>query len=371
MVIPPSVRREFEHTSNIKIPVTGEARRIAGSAKGSSFQNVTASHIRFRVLTTALGKNRAVQFARPLDEADETLMNLRWLAVAGVLSGALLSLLAAFLVTRLASKPIQRLTDLASGVTESGDLTRRVPVSGPAGDDLSKLAHRFNAMMAALEISSNKQRQLIDDASHELRTPLASLRTNLEVLLRARERGIVMTDEVLVDMIAQVDELTMLTRDLMDLASSIESDAVAVPVDITDVLSDAVDRTRRTYPNIKITLTEIEHWETRGSSERLVRVAGNLLENAAKFSEGATPIEVTTTPGSIVVTDHGVGVPDDEKASIFDRFHRGANSTDVPGSGLGLAIVREVVEYHGGTVSVGDTAGGGATFTVDLPVFEG
>src|SRR5690606_11364352 len=116
---------------------------------------------------------------------------------------------------------------------ESGDLSQRVREQG--SDELALLARSFNAMLEELERSVVRQQQLVDDASHQLRTPLASIRTNMDVLLRARSLDEQIARDVLHDLSAQVDELTGLVRDLVDLASGVQSSVEREPVRLDEV----------------------------------------------------------------------------------------------------------------------------------------
>lgn len=99
----------------------------------------------------------------------------------------------------------------------------------------------------------------------------------------------------------------------------------------------------------------------------LERAISNLVDDAHEYGPPGAPIEIVTGASSVRAVDHGPGVPATERALVFERFWRADTARNLPGSGLGLAIVRQVVDRHGGTVTVTDTPGGGATFTIDLP----
>jgi two-component system sensor histidine kinase MprB len=105
-----------------------------------------------------------------------------------------------------------------------------------------------------------------------------------------------------------------------------------------------------------------------GRPRELTRAIGNLVDNAAKFSEAPTSVEVVVRPGSVIVRDHGPGVAAEDQPHVFDRFFRSAAARSKPGSGLGLAIVDQVARNHGGSVIVRNHPDGGAEFTILLPV---
>ncbi|MGZ4414665.1 MAG: sensor histidine kinase, partial [Gaiellaceae bacterium] len=122
---------------------------------------------------------------------------------------------------------------------------------------------------------------------------------------------------------------------------------------------------RRTGRDIR---AELEPTVVSGSADDIARAIANLLDNAIKWSPPSTPVDVTLLHGALSVRDHGPGVPPEEREHIFDRFYRAAGARTLPGSGLGLAIVRQVTEAHGGSVDVETAPGGGAVFTLRLPI---
>jgi two-component system sensor histidine kinase MprB len=365
----PAKVRESLRSERIQVPVTDASRRVARSADTDEIlvETVEVDDTRFRVVTGHVGNGFTVQTARTIDETDEFLTRLVWLLALVTLGGVGVGVAVAFAVTGAASAPVHRLTETTEAVRESGDLSQRVEVTG--SDDLARLAQSFNEMLQELERSVARQQRLVDDASHQLRTPLAAIRTNMDVLLRARSLDEAIVSEVLADLSSQVDELTGLVRDLVDLAATVESSLEREPVRLDEVAEEAVRRVRSVFPRLTFEL-ELEATFVEGSQERLVRMIQNLLHNAGKWSRNDSIVRVEVEPGVVRVIDYGSGVPDEEKPRIFERFHRAADVRDVPGSGLGLSIVQQIATDHAGSVSVHDTPGGGATFVVYLPEAE-
>jgi two-component system sensor histidine kinase MprB len=268
------------------------------------------------------------------------------------------------LVTRTATRPVRELSDTAEHVARTRDLSRRIDASGD--DELSRLAASFNTMLGALERSMRAQRQLVADASHELRTPLTSLRTNVEVLAGANgslprvERA-----GMLRAVVGQLEELTMLVEDLVDLARDGEHEQEIEPVRLDLLVEDTVARARRLHPGREIR-TELEETLVDGSPRRLDRAVSNLLDNAEKWSPPDTPIDVTLRDGRLLVRDRGPGFDGEDLPRVFDRFYRARSARGKPGSGLGLAIVRHVAEAHGGGVAARNAEGGGAELSLTL-----
>jgi two-component system sensor histidine kinase MprB len=210
------------------------------------------------------------------------------------------------------------------------------------------------------------QRQLVSDASHELRTPLTSVRTNLEVLARAN--GTLPEEErarMLHDVAVQLDELTGLVGDLVDLARDGAPDERPETVRLDLIVADAIARARRLHPGREIR-AELEETLVEGTPARLDRAVSNLLDNAEKWSPPTAPIEVMVRDGEVTVRDHGPGFTGEDLPRVFDRFYRARSARGLPGSGLGLAIVRQVAEAHGGTVAAANAADGGGELRMTL-----
>ncbi len=253
-----------------------------------------------------------------------------------------------------------------------------IPVSG--SDEISRLAQAFNAMLAALARSQDRQRRLVGDAGHELRTPLTSIRTNLDLLAQADKRGGLRPDDrqqLLDDVRAQMDELTTLIGDLTELARDTPQVRNAELIELSNVVEDAVIKVRRRAPGLEwdVQLTPFPVW---GDERLLGRAVTNLLDNAAKYSvpDGATPrgdgrpvgrVTVRLLDGVLTVTDSGPGIAEADLPHVFERFYRSSEARSRPGSGLGLAIVKHAAEQHGGMIYARNAPGGGAQFTLWLP----
>jgi two-component system sensor histidine kinase MprB len=265
---------------------------------------------------------------------------------------------------------VTRLSDTVEHVAATQDLSRRIQVRG--NDEVARLARRFNEMLAALEVSRRAQRQLVADASHELRTPLTSLRTNLEVLARSDQMPAAERESLLGDLVTQLEELSVLVADLVDLAREEErlaggpvSDDELEDVRLDALVERAVERARRHAPSLDF-VAQLEPVIVQGVPERLDRAVANLLDNAIKWSPPGQSVEVIVADGEVVVRDHGPGIDGADLPFVFDRFYRAPAARGVPGSGLGLAIVRQVAEAHGGAVTAEGADGGGTVLRLSF-----
>jgi two-component system sensor histidine kinase MprB len=306
-----------------------------------------------------------LQIARPLTDADNTLARLRWVLAAVMLGGVALAGGLGLLVSRAATRPLARLTGTAEQVTATGDLHHRIPAA--TDDEPGRLATAFNAMLAALESSRDAQRQLVADASHELRTPLTAIRANIELLEHAPDLPPAERAAMLESARGQLEDLTVLVGDLVDLARPGERPAEP-PEDLRldSLVADAVDRARRHAPTTTFELTA-EPCVVRARRARLVRAIGNLLDNAVKWSPPGEAVEVRVREGEVTVRDHGPGIAQGDLPHVFDRFYRAPSARGLPGSGLGLAIVKHVADAHRGAVSAEAAPGGGTLMRLTLP----
>src|SRR5699024_8221139 len=200
-------------------------------------------------------------------------------------------------------------------------------------DELARLTHSFNAMLAAVAESQASQRQLVADAGPELRTPLTSMRTNLELLLAAsKSQHQQLSDsdrlDLEEDIRLQLDELTQLIGDLVELARQDEPRSEAERVDLVEVIGRALERARRRADDVTIT-PQLQPWVLTGDPNALERAVLNLLDNAVKFSPAGSVVGVRLYPlgaglGGLEVADNGPGRPSAVLRMHLRRSYRAA-----------------------------------------------
>ncbi len=368
-----AIRLDRDPDRGVLIPVTATDRAIAGGQRGAQLADRHGDDGHLRVLTVPLAGGGAVQVARPLASVDAVLRSLRWVLALLVVGGTALAAALTRLSARGLVAPIADVTEAAGHIEATGDLGRRLAVTGD--DEVARMAERFNAMLdalarsnGALAASLERQRRLVADASHELRTPVTSLRTNLEVL-RGSAAELPEADRraLLDDLEAQAEELGVLVGDLMELAREGDAAATAALQDdvrLDEVVAEALDRARRHHPQATWTAS-LEPALVRAAPERLGRAVNNVLDNAA--THGGGEVEVVVRGGELRVRDRGPGVAADELPFVFDRFWRGARSRGRAGTGLGLAIVEQVAVAAGGSVEARAAEGGGLEVVLRLP----
>jgi two-component system, OmpR family, sensor histidine kinase MprB len=345
------------------IPITAPERRVASGSITSYFGDQHISGVHARVYAESVAGGGALVVAASLGATDRALSRIKfWIFLIGGVGIALAAGVAA-IVAAAALTPIRRLTAAAESVAATGSLAERVEVSGD--DELGRLAARFNDMLAALERSVGAQRRLVADASHELRTPLTAVRTNLDLL----REGKLPADEAqraLDESSVELDGLTTLVADLVELARGEERKLRIEDVHLDDLVATVVERAKSRAPHMTF-ITSLAPAHVSADPVLLERAISNLIDNAVKWSPAGGPVEVTVRGGEVVVTDHGPGIAEEDLPRIFDRFYRAATARSKPGAGLGLAIVREAATAHGGTATV-ENAAHGARFRLTLPV---
>jgi two-component system sensor histidine kinase MprB len=339
-------------------------RQIARSGRGSSLTDRTVRGTQLRVLVSGIGARGAVLIARPLSEVNDELKHLLLLLVAIGGGGIALAALLGALVARTALAPIASFTRRAETLGGGSlDLSQRLEVSG--GDELARLARSFNATLDALERSVEAQRHLIADASHELRTPISSLRANIQVLGEAERLPAHDLADLRRDILGELDELTALVGDVVELARG--SGGPQDPVEdvrLDEILEQALQRVRR-RGEVRLQV-QLEPTLLQGQAARIERAVSNLLDNACKWSPPQGLVEVTLHGGELTVRDHGPGFQASDLPFVFDRFYRADRARKLPGSGLGLAIVRQAAEACGGGARAENAPGGGALLRVSF-----
>ena len=347
----------------------------------------TDGSVHYRLLPIPFPQGYTIVLTAPLTAAEEsTAALIRSLLLVG---GAvlLLTLLAGWIIIRRDLRPLERIARTADAIAE-GDLDRRSEVAhdrsevgrlGSAFDAmLDRIQAAFDAQRAALDAkarSEDRLRRFVADASHELRTPITALRGYADLYRAgglaegaAMEQAMRRIGTESKRMGALVEDLLLLAR--LDEGRPIRQDRV----DLSTLASDAVADARAIQPDRPIAADLRDGLLVRGDEDRLRQVVGNLFTNVRVHTPSSAPVEVRlgAENGHAVldVIDHGPGIPPEHAERVFDRFYRAdpGRSRDRGGSGLGLAIAASVVEAHGGSVSHRPTPGGGATFTVTLPV---
>jgi len=335
----------------------------------------------FRVLeepTTEPGVNLVL--ALPLTDVDATLNQLRILEIL-VSGGVLLGMAGlAWWMVQLGLRPLQRIRATARAIA-AGDLSQRVEEADPR-TEVGQLALSLNEMLSQIErafdaraASEARMRQFMADASHELRTPLSSIRGYAELFRHGAKGSPEDLDKAMSRIEGESGRMSRLVEDLLLLARLDEGRPLQrAPFDISQLAVDAAADASVSDRQHQIRVDAGEPVVVVGDEARIRQVVSNLVRNAMVHTPRGTLVEVSVARDGesalLRVADHGPGVSEEAGARIFERFVRldQSRARDSGGSGLGLAIVAAIVAAHHGMVRLIPTPGGGATFTVRLPL---
>ena len=368
---PSSLRPVADSSSVRSTDVQGDAIALEAAEEGLvSSGRTTRGSRQFAEVAAPVGPNAVVLLSAPLSDALATVRLVRRsLVIAGSVA-LLVAWFAGFLAAWSITRRVGRLEAAAERIA-GGDFGEPVVVHGR--DEIAQLGDAFETMRQRLASLDRARREFIANASHELRTPIFSLGGFLEIL--ADEEVEEETKrEFLAEMKAQVERLTRLATDLLDL-SRLDADQLSVEIMELDLAATA-----RTVVEEFRALAEAEEHELElsvdspvvaaGDEQRVVQIARILVENAIRHAPAGTRVRVRVgrweARAVLVVRDDGPGITAADQTRLFERFYRGETGRTA-GSGLGLAIARELAGKMAGTLKV-QSRPGETAFTLSLPL---
>lgn len=336
----------------------------------------------FRAIAVVLpSTGDTVLVAQSLDAVEKTAHQLAFLFGFIGLIVLLLIAIAARYVIRIGMRPLEDVERTAEKIA-AGDLSARLPDAKPT-TEVGRLVTSLNAMLSRIEESfaartesESRLRRFVADASHELRTPLTAIRGFAELHRQGAVTGEVETKELVARIERESMRMSALVEDLLVLARMDQGPKMEIkPVNLSELVTDAVESARAAGPGHPITLDAGNEIYALGDNNRIHQVVANLLANARVHTPVGTQIKVAITQSekevAVSVSDNGPGLSEVDREKIFERFYRvdpSRQRTGEEGSGLGLSIVDAVMRSHGGHVSVDSKLGEGTTFTLHFPL---
>lgn len=337
----------------------------------------------FRVYSAIVGNN-VVQLAQPMAVRNSMAARTAWRTIWPLL--VLLPLLGV-LVWRVVGRELRPLQALAHALDARAPETL-APLSVPTPvAELAPLIGALNGLLGRLAQSHDAQRAFVADAAHELRTPLAALRVQVQWLERAPHDAA--RQSALADLSQGVSRAVQVVEQLLALARAEPQPGSAEPaaqiVAMRELVESAVSECvpLAISRDIDLGVEQAEDVSVRGEPEALRVLMRNLLDNALKYTPPGGRVDVRlhrqdAARGVLEIADSGAGIPEAERARVFDRFYRGEQGARrAPGSGLGLSIVRRIAERHGLLVSLHDrgvdaagTPLSGLCVRVELPLVQ-
>ena len=337
---------------------------------------VIESGVRLRVISAPIllaGRTIGiVQVAASLGDMDDSLVGVRRALLVGSLIALLLAAIGGNILARAVLRPIKAITETTQHITDTQDLSQRIPVAVPT-DELGQLTETINDMLGRLDSLFEAQQRLVADVSHELRTPLTTIQGNLDLLRRGAVDDRTLRDEALR---AISDETARMRRMISDLLLLAQADAglqlYLQPVEVDTLLLDVYRQAQMMAKDVTVRLGAEDQAIVEGDIDRLRQLLLNLVVNALKYTPAGGEITLTLRRNNgrvqVAVADTGVGIAAEDLPHIFERFYRADRSRTRPGgSGLGLSIAQWIAQAHGGNIEVESRMGRGSTFTVNLP----
>lgn len=336
--------------------------------------------VRVALDTATVGAQKViVGVSEPLDEVDELLGQVRGTVLIAVPVLVALALLLGYGLAGRVLAPITAMSAEAKGIG-ARTTHERLTVLNPH-DEMGQLAGEFNAVLDRLDAALEQQHQFTADASHELRTPVAIIRTEAEVALGGEARSTAEYRDTLRVILDGSEQLSRIVNDMFLLARTDAGQAMITrnPLYLEELAADTMRSmtSLATARGVSLDLVAPSECLYDGDEALLRRVLANLLDNALKHAPRGTTVTVTLdeVPDGyrLAVSDTGAGIPASARPFVFDRFFRAdearARIGGAPGSGagLGLSIAREIVELHGGRLSLREPSAHGTTFVVSLP----
>lgn len=253
-------------------------------------------------------------------------------------------------------RPILSLIDTMEENQQSGRF-QKITLKKEHNDELSKLAHTFNRMMAILKQHYDRQRDFVSNASHELRTPLTVIESYANLLKRWGRKDPEILDESIEAIHSEAVRMRTMTNQMLALAQNEDG----WQLNLSDVdLIQLSQQTAKTFSDVYERNVHVHHDVTelkiQADEEKLKEVLFILLDNALKYSSADIDMDTGYYDGrpSFAVTDHGIGIPQQQQQEVFERFFRvdKAHSRENGGTGLGLTIARDIIHAHNGTITL-------------------
>ncbi|HEY9288621.1 MAG TPA: HAMP domain-containing sensor histidine kinase, partial [Candidatus Dormibacteraeota bacterium] len=326
-----------------------------------------------------IGASGYLLVGQPIFAIEDQLRDLRLFLIVGTLLSLLGAGALSWVVAGRALRPLVEMASTAETIGRTQDLSRRLPTI-PVNDEVGRLQRSFNQMLRQLEdaylrlrSALTAQRRFVADASHELRTPLTTIRGNVGLLLKRDDITTEDRSAALEDIASESERMARLVQDLLTLARADAGYHLdKLPLDLRPIVEDVSRQAQKLQPTRRVDLLDGQPAIVNGNADALKQLLWILIDNAFKHTGDGGHVQVEMKPGdrwaTLVVSDDGPGIPQQDLERIFERFYQSDASRTGEGTGLGLAIARWITREHGGRVFAGNNPQGGARFTVELPV---
>lgn len=344
---------------------------LSAAAKGNYAYLVRNSTAYFASPITFEGNTIGIlELIYPMSLIESLISGVSNILFIGVFTFAVLMTLISIYIASKLTKPIKKLAAAAN------NYANRIftPVEIKGSDEIALLSRSFNAMGAQLQDYIQRQKQFVSNVSHELRTPLTAIKGYSELLAGEigdkpdLKRAVFHLRNESERLAKLVDEVLTLSR-----LETGREDFRFDKLNLSDLLEDTTENMmlRAQKYDIQIASNITPGIYVKGDKEKLVQVIVNLLDNAFKYSPPGSTVRVSlykeTAEAILVVVDQGIGIPEQDRSRVFDRFYRAENARGISGTGLGLSIVKHIVDAHSGSIKLAEGVDGGTTAILRLP----
>lgn len=366
-----------ELSNDIAVAVAaGAASFRRSSAKTVLTSNTATGSWRVGVVHSGVGRGVIAVSLQTIDQDMAVIRNIFLVVIPGT---TLMIAVGAWILSGSALKPVDKLTRAIKQVTATG-LDQQVPISS-SDVEFIELIEVFNQMLTRLARSFRQSFRFSGDAAHELKTPLAILRGELERVMQQAEPGSDL-QQSLSQLMDEVSRLSTIVRKLLllSLADAGQMSLRQNRVEMGEILTLLLEDVELLAPDLLVKVKMPTKLNVRGDRDLLTQVLQNLIDNAIKYNlpesstdrwmairgkENGKTIEIS-------VANSSIGIPDEDRDRIFDRFYRGdlSRNRKREGFGLGLSLSREIARAHKGDLILDSTQPGAVAFTLVLPTFD-
>ena len=312
-----------------------------------------------------------------LDNLKQLKEELNQLALSILFVSAIIAIVLGYLLSNQMTKPIKKIQEIISSISEENISTKRIKVS-EKNDEFAIVSEHFNELLDKISFYIEQQKHFVEDVSHELRTPVAIVEGHLKLLNRWGKDDPEVLEESLQASLVELQRMKTLVQEMLDLsrAPQVKEQYKDATTNVTEVAKQVVNNFRVLYPEFTFTFDDDlkrDLWIPIYLNH-LEQVVIILMDNAVKYSLDRKEIILSLSKGEehveIAVQDFGMGMTEEDRRKVFSRFYRvdKARSRERGGNGLGLSIAKELIESYDGEISVTTLLNHGSIFKITLPL---
>ena len=312
-----------------------------------------------------------------LDNLKQLKEELNQLALSILFVSAIIAIILGYLLSNQMTKPIKKIQEIISSISEENISTKRIKVS-EKNDEFAIVSEHFNELLDKISFYIDQQKHFVEDVSHELRTPVAIVEGHLKLLNRWGKDDPEVLEESLQASLVELQRMKTLVQEMLDLsrAPQVKEQYKDATTNVTEVAKQVVHNFRVLYPEFTFTFDDDlkrDLWIPIYLNH-LEQVVIILMDNAVKYSLDRKEIILSLSKGEehveIAVQDFGMGMTEEDRKKVFSRFYRvdKARSRERGGNGLGLSIAKELIESYDGEISVTTLLNHGSIFKITLPL---